>query len=427
MELTGLEGKVPKGCFHITYMMEYKVPLRNREKHIIAYALVSREDFDNVNKHRWYKKDQHSDYVKSSSKIHAGKHILLHHFILGKPQEGYVVDHINGDPLDNRRENLRHVTYTVNAQNKPVLQNVTSKYNGVSACGSKWKAQYARTYLGVYDDEVSAAKAYDEHVYKVHQHHAKANILVYGMCTETAQNTKKERNLPKYIVRYGNSYRADKQFANKRYRSKLCETIEEALNELERINDAIELVKTKRMQAHNNLTVLKESSGNAIIPIYNKVKQLVCNAIVDESMWYELSTASWHADKTGYIKNNEQCSMHYRVLNITQLPRNLVVDHINGIRHDNRKSNLRVITRSGNSHNKVKATNTTSKYYGVHLTINGTWQSRISHDSKFYYLGTYKNEIDAALAYNKKATELYGDVAKLNDIVEEDKMYKEAV
>jgi HNH endonuclease/AP2 domain len=72
-----------------------------------------------------------------------GKIELLHRLILDPP-DSMVVDHINGDKLDNRRANLRIVTFAENVQNQSrLLSNNTSGYRGVvwDRSRSKWIAQ----------------------------------------------------------------------------------------------------------------------------------------------------------------------------------------------------------------------------------------------------------------------------------------------
>ena len=65
--------------------------------------------------------------------------------------------------------------------------------------------------------------------------------------------------------------------------------------------------------------------------------------------------------------------------------------------------------------NQSKAINKTSKYKGVHLRKDtNTWIAQIRFSNKLHYLGIYENEMDAAIAYNKKASELFGDFASLN-------------
>lgn len=82
------------------------------------YALVSDEDYLELVKHKWYASREGRDSkwyaVRWSKKSEHGSgkryKIRMHRVVMGegpKPKDGTVVDHINGDSLDNRRENLR--------------------------------------------------------------------------------------------------------------------------------------------------------------------------------------------------------------------------------------------------------------------------------------------------------------------------------
>lgn len=72
-----------------------EIPLRNKDKMVTDHTSVSLEDYDTVNKSRWYKNEE--GYVRN------WKLGLLSHFIYGKPREGYVIDHIDHNPLNNTR------------------------------------------------------------------------------------------------------------------------------------------------------------------------------------------------------------------------------------------------------------------------------------------------------------------------------------
>jgi hypothetical protein len=92
-----------------------------------------------------------------------------------------------------------------------------------------------------------------------------------------------------------------------------------------------------------------------------------------------------------------------------------LVDHVNGTSHDNRIENLRAATRSQNKRNSVKHKSLTSRWKGVcWITRNKKWQATIRKNGKYIYIGLFASEIDAALAYNKAATELFGEFANLN-------------
>ena len=94
---------------------------------------------------------------------------LLHREVMGLgASDPRVVDHINGDPLDNRRENLRVVTQAENCQNSRTRVRGSSRHRGVSwdsryGC---WRAygrvDYVQHHIGYFDDEDEAGKAADE-------------------------------------------------------------------------------------------------------------------------------------------------------------------------------------------------------------------------------------------------------------------------
>jgi hypothetical protein len=92
--------------------------------------------------------------------------VYLHREIMGSPS-GFVIDHINGDTLDNRWSNLRLATKKGNAANRGLDRSNTSGYKGVkwSKAAGKWVAAIVsddRTiHLGVFVDPVDAARAYN--------------------------------------------------------------------------------------------------------------------------------------------------------------------------------------------------------------------------------------------------------------------------
>ena len=96
-------------------------------------------------------------------------------------------------------------------------------------------------------------------------------------------------------------------------------------------------------------------------------------------------------------------------------PIGLEVDHINGTGDP---LALRIATPSENAYNIRKKQNTTSsRFKGVSWSKScNAWIARIRKDNHLTYLGKFKNEIDAAFAYNKAAIEFFGEFASLNDV-----------
>ena len=92
-----------------------RVPVR-RGGRVVGHALVDWEDFDHVRRYRW---TLDRDGYPRAAPRRGVKH-SMHRLILGLvPGDGLEGDHVNGDPLDNRRANLRVATRAQNGQNVP--------------------------------------------------------------------------------------------------------------------------------------------------------------------------------------------------------------------------------------------------------------------------------------------------------------------
>ena len=138
-----------------------EIPLGNGR----GVALVDECDYELVSKYHWV---LHSaGYVNASVPRKNGRRgnpIYMHRLILGATK-GQVVDHINHDPLDNRRANIRFCTHSQNHANTPRARNNTSGYKGVSLAGRRWKAYInvnrRRHILGSFPTADAAARAYD--------------------------------------------------------------------------------------------------------------------------------------------------------------------------------------------------------------------------------------------------------------------------
>lgn len=147
-------------------------------------------------------------------------------------------------------------------------------------------------------------------------------------------------------------------------------------------------------------------------------------AIVDDDDYDYLMKWTWtvgNGRNTKYAIGREKkfrINMHRIIM---KTPENLLCDHIDGNGLNNQKSNLRNCSRSQNQWNRRKTINTSSKYTGVHLfrcRKKTYWMSQIRANKIVHHIGYFKTEEDAALAYNKRATELHGEFARLNKIEE---------
>lgn len=106
-------------------------------------------------------------YVKLKSQAYAHR-VIMSRVLRRELSRSEKVDHINGDGLDNRRENLRLVTHAENLMNRPGWRNASSKFKGVCFFkrDSKWQAKICPAgktmHLGYFDTEVEAAHAYNK-------------------------------------------------------------------------------------------------------------------------------------------------------------------------------------------------------------------------------------------------------------------------
>lgn len=156
------------------------------------------------------------------------------------------------------------------------------------------------------------------------------------------------------------------------------------------------------------------------IPLSGQHGKGLC-AIVDDEDFDRVNQHRWHVGNNGYIKTfvggrkNVKCILMHRL--IMNPPDDFEVDHRDGNKLDNRRSNLRIAERSQNARNLRRHKKFSSRFKGV--SWNGKdqlWDARIGDNHQTIHLGQFSSEIQAAFAYNTAALERFGDFASLNDI-----------
>ncbi len=143
-------------------------------------------------------------------------------------------------------------------------------------------------------------------------------------------------------------------------------------------------------------------------------------ALVDDEDYDELMKYKWYLRSDGYTvrvegnrkTGNRTIRMH-RVIN--KNPEHLYTDHINGIRRDNRKQNLRTVTKHQNNMNTSKKRHSTSGYVGVSWSPKTSkWRSRLCVDRQEIWLGDFSTTEEAAYVFDQAALQFRGDFARLN-------------
>lgn len=150
-----------------------------------AKCKISPQDAEKVLLHKWSFTNGSGgkDYVRAIDRTRKPpKQIKLHRYLLDAPED-MQVDHINGDPLDNRRENLRLATPSQNQANGTKRAGATSVYKGVSwhKKARKWRATIGigngkQQHLGFYRTPQMAALAYDFRAFELWGAYAKLNF-----------------------------------------------------------------------------------------------------------------------------------------------------------------------------------------------------------------------------------------------------------
>lgn len=128
-------------------------------------VILDNEDYQKVSAvGGWYVDSR--GYAITDKRINGKRIIIDMHRLIHIPKEGFIVDHINQNKLDNRKSNLRDATKSINALNSKIPVTNTSGFKGVSwsKVSRKWRAALwlngKQLHLGLFDTSVEASKVY---------------------------------------------------------------------------------------------------------------------------------------------------------------------------------------------------------------------------------------------------------------------------
>ena len=393
-------------------------------------VLIDATDFEAFSRIKWTLWSGYAGHPK------VGK---MHRLVIGpRPggiPEDYVVDHIDRNKRNNRRANLRWVSTSFNTWNIFKEQG-SSRFKGVTwdKVGNCWSTSFCKQQQGRYKNEREAALAVAKAAIKKWPEWAPISDLLVGpglltneeieaiqleLASDPAWNAPaKRKELPQGVslvqLAQGLRYRA-------RYKNKTIGMFLTVAEAKQAYTTHVQQLRDAMWSAHLELPVTRDDEGRAVIALSGKIGKGQ-RAIVDEVYWHCLTfQTSWRSRCVcgSHYPSSNNGKLHALVFRLANpdVATGVVnsIDHKNGNTLDNRAANLRVATSSIQGHNKRKRAGCTSQYFGVSLEPKTRkWRAIVTHKKKSRNLGFYALEEDAARAYDRGASEIYGLHAQLN-------------
>jgi hypothetical protein len=166
--------------------IRYGYPFRRIPLTLGKFAIVDPEDYDRLRKYKWHAQQSDRTFYAvhslTNGKREPRRNLQMHNLVINVPA-GMYCDHINHNGLDNRKANLRPVSGVQSVWHRRKFKRPSrSKYKGVdwSADMKRWRVRIRvsgkRIYLGSFENEIDAAKAYDCAAKKYHGEFAVLNF-----------------------------------------------------------------------------------------------------------------------------------------------------------------------------------------------------------------------------------------------------------
>jgi hypothetical protein len=161
-------------------------------------ALVSDGDFDRLSKMKWHLAHGYAVHGIYTHGI-GSRQKAMHHYVL--PQKpGFVTDHIDRNPLNNQRENLRYATFAQNSRNSFRQRNNSSGFKGVSWLerDKRWTVWIhidgQNRYLGSFQDKYEAAYAYNRRAIEVYGDFSWLNSIPESFVPSAGMTAKRRKD-----------------------------------------------------------------------------------------------------------------------------------------------------------------------------------------------------------------------------------------